>query len=159
MRDRQPERDGGIADQCQPHERMAVEIEVVLQRLGHGGPGRCWPVLVSLAALFASRSSALASLSASFCVSQPSWIVDLTIMGDGDEHLAALLLRHLDVFVLVETLADFEDFHLGPSGFQKRVSLGGDGAVLQGPEQIGVGEIAVLAEQILHGLAGVIGRA
>ena len=43
-----------------------------------------------------------------------------------------------------------------PPGGQKRLALGGDGFVLQFPEQVRVGEIAVLSEQVGDDLPGVI---
>src|SRR5258707_7994858 len=69
-------------------------------------------------------------------------------MRDGDIDLAAVLLRHFLEGPLVETVAALKNDDLGPAVREHFVSLGGNGGVLQRPERVGAGEVAVLAEEV-----------
>src|SRR3546814_5646788 len=77
-------------------------------------------------------------------------------MADRCEVLAAFLLGATDMLPAIEILAARHDDDLGPAGVAIEAGLFLDLRHLRGPEIIGTGKIAILAEQVGNDLAGVV---
>ena len=68
-------------------------------------------------------------------------------------HTSAVFLRRFHMIPCMEAFADIQHDDIRPSLGEKRVPLGGDGGVLQGPELIEIAEITGLIEQVRHDAA------
>ena len=131
-----------------------MQLKIVLHGLGHCGAlrrGRCDGVL-ALVLPAAPLAAAAGLLGVEIALVD----FDLAPVRDGDEDLAALLLRRLLVLPRMEGLAGFQHHDLGPARREKRVALRGDGLVLQLPEQVRVREIRILREQVADDLAAIV---
>src|SRR3546814_8933445 len=76
-------------------------------------------------------------------------------MADAHEDLATLLLRAAFMLPAIKVGAAPHGDDIGPAAIAIEVGLLLDLGHLRGPERIGVGKIAVLAEQVGDDLAGV----
>ncbi len=85
MRQQQPQRDARMAGQGRPHGGMPVQVEIAPERPADLRPRRRFPLLRVL----------LRPQAAGFLAGEPAFVqLDLALVRDGDEDLAALRLRH-----------------------------------------------------------------
>ena len=68
-------------------------------------------------------------------------------------HTPAVFLQRFHMIPCMEAFADIQHDDIRPSLGEKRVPLGGDGGVLQGPELIEIAELAGLIKQVGHDAA------
>ncbi len=143
MGDQQAQGDAGVVGQHGAGGGVAVQVEIGLHGAGDLGLGR--RTGLGGAAVGLGGGAGLAG----FLARQITLVGrDLAARVDRDEHLAALGLGGLFVLVSVEILAHVEHLDRLPALSEITVAKRGDGLVLVGPEEVGVVEITVLAEQV-----------
>ena len=83
-------------------------------------------------------------------------LLDAAVGEHLDDVVAALALRHGKVLPVLEALMRTDNLDVHPAGVRHARAQRLDGLGLMLPEQVGVGEIGLLAEQVPPGLARVI---
>lgn len=139
MRDHQAQRDAGIAAQGRAHGGMAVQIDIAVQSAADLGPDG----LVGRGDRFPTRRAPGLGAGHIALVEH-----DFAVGADIDIDAPALALCGLLIFPTVEALGRGDDDHIAPTRLEIGFAPFLDDRVLRRPESIGVGEIAIVAEQV-----------